>query len=237
MTQNVDSFEGGRSLAKKNHEGRVFDFHSLRHTFGAWLIQSGANPKEVQRMMRHSDITLTMDTYGHLLPGQEAKAIVQLQGLMGPRTPLIESNKNGLPQTEGKYVSANVSKRSAPRGIPSAIQCSPEGELGPKAKPKKREKTGARSGTRRPATMPCLSEAPLAQLAEQLTLNQLQTVLKTEKDGNSHLVSVLTSVNDSAVPPIKISFVSKSRGRHLSTVGLESIAELVKRSVQLVKEK
>ncbi len=173
MTQNVDSFEGGRSLAKKNHEGRVFDFHSLRHTFGAWLIQSGANPKEVQRMMRHSDITLTMDTYGHLLPGQEANTIVKLQDWMAPQTPLTLAAKTISPQEDGKHASSTRgSKRSAPRGIPSAIQCSPEGELCPKAKPENREKTGGRSGTMRPATMPCLSEAPLAQLAEQLTLNQ-----------------------------------------------------------------
>ncbi len=127
-------------------------------------------------MMRHSDITLTMDTYGHLLPGQEANTIVKLQDWMAPQTPLTLAAKTISPQEDGKHASSGGStrgsKRSAPRGIPSAIQCSPEGELGPKAKPKKREKTGARSGTRRPATMPCLSEAPLAQLAEQLTLNQ-----------------------------------------------------------------
>ena len=33
-------------------------------------------------------------------------------------------------------------------------------------------KTGARGDSVRPVTMPCLTAAPLAQLAEQLTLNQ-----------------------------------------------------------------
>lgn len=59
-------------LAASNHEGHHLDFHSLRHTCGAWLAQSGAHPKTVQAVMRHSSITLTMDTYGHLLPGAEA---------------------------------------------------------------------------------------------------------------------------------------------------------------------
>ncbi|MBN2474708.1 MAG: hypothetical protein JXB62_08870, partial [Pirellulales bacterium] len=33
------------------------------------------HPKTVQSVMRHSTITLTMDTYGHLFPGQEAEAV------------------------------------------------------------------------------------------------------------------------------------------------------------------
>src|SRR5262249_18166894 len=59
-------------LAGRNHAGEVLDFHALRHTCGAWLVLSGANAKIVQVVMRHSTIKLTLDTYGHLLPGQEA---------------------------------------------------------------------------------------------------------------------------------------------------------------------
>jgi len=49
-------------LTEKNHEGETLDFHSLRHTCGAWLAMKGAHPKAVQAIMRHSTITLTMDT-------------------------------------------------------------------------------------------------------------------------------------------------------------------------------
>jgi len=62
-------------LADVNHEGEVLDFHALRHTCGAWLAMAGAHPKAVQSVMRHSTITLTMDTYGHLFPGQEAETV------------------------------------------------------------------------------------------------------------------------------------------------------------------
>jgi integrase len=70
-------------LAETNHEGEVIDFHSLRHTCGAWLAMSGVHPKVVQTIMRHSQITLTMDTYGHLFPGDEAAAVDKLGLLMG----------------------------------------------------------------------------------------------------------------------------------------------------------
>jgi hypothetical protein len=65
-------------LAVANHEGETLDFHSLRHTCGAWLAMTGAHPKAIQTVMRHSTITLTMDTYGHLFPGQEAETVARL---------------------------------------------------------------------------------------------------------------------------------------------------------------
>ena len=38
----------------------------------SWLIHLGADIKSVQSVMRHSDIKLTLDRYGHLFPGAEA---------------------------------------------------------------------------------------------------------------------------------------------------------------------
>jgi integrase len=70
-------------LLATNAQGEVLDFHALRHTCGAWLASSGAQPKVVQVVMRHSSIVLTMDTYGHLFPGQEADAVARLATLLG----------------------------------------------------------------------------------------------------------------------------------------------------------
>ena len=72
-------------LAAENHAGESLDFHSLRHTCGAWLAQSGAHLKTVQSVMRHSTITLTMDTYGHLFPGAEAEAAGRLGAMLHGR--------------------------------------------------------------------------------------------------------------------------------------------------------
>jgi integrase len=75
--------EGGSDfLLPINHSGEVLDFHSLRHTTGAWLALVGCHPKVVQTVMRHSTITLTMDAYGHLFPGQVADAIKKLPAMM-----------------------------------------------------------------------------------------------------------------------------------------------------------
>lgn len=55
------------------------DFHSLRHTTASWLIAAGADVKTVQTIMRHSDIKLTLDRYGHLFPGSEAAAVAKIR--------------------------------------------------------------------------------------------------------------------------------------------------------------
>lgn len=43
--------------------------HECRHTFASTLIDAGANAKAIQTFLGHSTITMTYDTYGHLMPG------------------------------------------------------------------------------------------------------------------------------------------------------------------------
>lgn len=69
-------------LSLTNAAGHKLDFHSLRHTCGAWLAQAGVNAKLIQTVMRHSTITLTLDRYGHLMPGAESDAAAVLAGLL-----------------------------------------------------------------------------------------------------------------------------------------------------------
>lgn len=74
-------------LAAVDAEGRVIDMHSLRHTCGAWLAIQGTSPKIIQAVMRHQSITMTLDVYGHLMPGAEQDAILRLAPLLNvPKT-------------------------------------------------------------------------------------------------------------------------------------------------------
>lgn len=42
-----------------------FNFHSLRHTHATMLIESGANIKDVQTRLGHTDVKTTLNTYTH----------------------------------------------------------------------------------------------------------------------------------------------------------------------------
>jgi len=48
---------------------RAIRFHDLRHSTASLLLMAGASPAAVQRILRHSDPRITMDVYGHLVPG------------------------------------------------------------------------------------------------------------------------------------------------------------------------
>lgn len=50
-------------------------FHGLRHSFIAAAIQARIPLKVIQELAGHSSITITMDRYGHLLPGAQEEAI------------------------------------------------------------------------------------------------------------------------------------------------------------------
>lgn len=56
--------------------------HEARHTFASLMIAAGANPKALSTYLGHSSITITMDRYGHLMPGNEAEAADLLDGYL-----------------------------------------------------------------------------------------------------------------------------------------------------------
>jgi integrase len=64
-------------------------FHECRHTYASFMIAAGISPKALSSYMGHASITITLDRYGHLLPGNEAEAAAMLEQLITP--PLRES--------------------------------------------------------------------------------------------------------------------------------------------------
>jgi integrase len=47
--------------------------HECRHTFASLMIAAGVNAKALQTFMGHANISITLDRYGHLMPGSEAE--------------------------------------------------------------------------------------------------------------------------------------------------------------------
>jgi integrase len=48
--------------------------HECRHTFASLMIAAGVNAKALSTFMGHANISITLDRYGHLMPGSEAEA-------------------------------------------------------------------------------------------------------------------------------------------------------------------
>jgi integrase len=56
--------------------------HEARHTFASLMIAAGVNTKALSVYMGHASITITLDRYGHLLPGSEAQAAQLLEAYL-----------------------------------------------------------------------------------------------------------------------------------------------------------
>lgn len=55
-----------------------YSIHSLRHTFASMLFRKDIDVKIVSELLGHSSITITYNTYVHLIKEQKAKAIGML---------------------------------------------------------------------------------------------------------------------------------------------------------------
>lgn len=52
--------------------------HDLRRTCGSWLVQARVPIQEVARLLRHTDIQVTMSVYAHLIPDQLQQTVAAL---------------------------------------------------------------------------------------------------------------------------------------------------------------
>ncbi len=59
-------------------------FHDLRHTAATLMLQQGIHPKVVQERLGHSQISVTLDTYSHVLPAMQKEAALKIDELISP---------------------------------------------------------------------------------------------------------------------------------------------------------
>jgi len=84
------SLTGGsfKRLLKRAGLPATTRFHDLRHTCATLLFMDGLHPKLVQELLGHATISITLDTYSHVLPGMDdglAGAMGDALGAEAPR--------------------------------------------------------------------------------------------------------------------------------------------------------
>ncbi len=88
-------------------------FHDTRHTTASLLVMFGANPAAVQRILRHSDIRVTMDLYTHLSPNYLRSEIDKLS--FRPRTaPQDGTSEACSAVANGAFSGADFSRFTSP---------------------------------------------------------------------------------------------------------------------------
>ena len=71
---------------------RLYD---LRHTCATLLLAAGENPKVVSERLGHASVTLTLDTYSHVLPDMQDRATARLEAILfqDPHTTRTQDKK------------------------------------------------------------------------------------------------------------------------------------------------
>jgi len=85
---------------------RRVTFHALRHSYASLLIQAGANLAYVKEQLGHSSIQVTVDTYGHLIPGANISWSDQLD------MPAVKSSRATTSQQSATQAQPAVKERT-----------------------------------------------------------------------------------------------------------------------------
>ena len=62
---------------------RARGIDDLRHTCATLLLLAGENAKVVSERLGHASVTLTLDTYSHVLPSMQEASADKLQAMFG----------------------------------------------------------------------------------------------------------------------------------------------------------
>ncbi len=65
--------------------------HDLRHTHATLMLKAGIHPKIVSERLGHASVSITLDTYSHVLPGLQEEAAIKFDQI------LSLGNENGEP--------------------------------------------------------------------------------------------------------------------------------------------
>ena len=64
------------------------NWRCLRTSYATWMVESGANVKDVQGQMRHSRVSTTLDVYAQFVPDSQRRAVARL-------TAMVEERRSG----------------------------------------------------------------------------------------------------------------------------------------------
>ena len=62
----------------RRHRLPQIRLHDLRHSHATHLLAAGVHPKIAQERLGHSSISITLDTYSHVMPGMQEDAVAKV---------------------------------------------------------------------------------------------------------------------------------------------------------------
>ena len=82
MGKNLKGKECGKGICQRKdglYYARFVCMHALRHTYATRAIESGMQPKVLQKLLGHASIKTTMDKYVHVTDDSLFQAVRQFE--------------------------------------------------------------------------------------------------------------------------------------------------------------
>jgi integrase len=73
-----------RALKRAGLSTRI-RFHDLRHSCASFLLAQNVHPRVVMEILGHSQVSITLDTYSHVLPDTQRDALSKLDDLFNSK--------------------------------------------------------------------------------------------------------------------------------------------------------
>ena len=86
--------------------------HDLRHTHATLMLKAGVHPKVVSERLGHANVSITLDTYSHVLPGLQEAAAERFDKLLEGEMSGKETGEN-----VSKMLAKDADLNSEPSGI------------------------------------------------------------------------------------------------------------------------
>ncbi len=80
--RNIDRIFRRIAVAAGFPEEKIYGIHALRHTFATLLLTNDVDIKTVSELLGHSDVTITYNTYIHVIKEQKRKALASIPNLL-----------------------------------------------------------------------------------------------------------------------------------------------------------
>jgi hypothetical protein len=97
--------------------------HNLRHTYASLLLARGVSVAYVQAQLGHHSIQVTVDTYGHFIPGARVRFVDQLDDITGASPPLVADEAKAH-KPNGVTTAGNSVRAAEERDISPKTRCS-----------------------------------------------------------------------------------------------------------------
>jgi integrase len=97
--------------------------HALRHTYASLLLAKGVSVAYVQAQLGHHSVKVTVDTYGHFMPGARIRFVDQLDDITQASPPPVDDEAKAH-KAYGVTTAGNSVRAAEERDISLKTRCS-----------------------------------------------------------------------------------------------------------------